>query len=570
MRHPIVRYALALAITAVAGFLRAALGSQFPGVVPFATFFPAVLIATLVGGLGPGLLATLLSALLSWFFWLQPGAVLASPEAAAPVNLILFVLACLGLAATAEAARRYHDRSLAAEGRFRAAGDLALDGFGILEAVRDGQHAIVDLRWLYANPAMAKLLQRSQDELIGGRLLEQLPGQRSNPALFPSYVDVILTGQPRETEVRYDADGLRGWFRISIVKLDDGVAISLRDVTSRKARATALQESEERFRLLADAVDDVFWIIDVGQQKVVYVSPAYERVWGCSREELYRDPKAWRAHLDPQDRALAGQVFDEMLAGRRDSLELVYRVQGRHGAVHWVRDKAWLVRSGETVRIAGIMTDVSAEKGAEEKQRLLTQELDHRLKNSFALVQSILRLSARSARNLEEFVDGLEARIQALARGQDVLVTDPWRVADLEAIVREVLVPYAAQEHRSQIEGPPVQVAASAVPLFHMAFHELATNAAKYGALTAPGGQVSVRWQIQSDERGQALRLTWQESGGPVVQPPTRRGFGSMMIEQALAAEFGGEIALAFPPGGVACSMRLPLSDRLALGRDAA
>ena len=137
LRHPIVRYALALAIIVVAGLLRGALGSQFPGVVPFATFFPAVLIATLLGGLGPGLLATLLSALVSWFFWLQPGAPLASPEAAVPVNLTLFVLASLGLVATAEAARRYHGRSLAAERRLRAAEDLALDGFGILEAVRD-------------------------------------------------------------------------------------------------------------------------------------------------------------------------------------------------------------------------------------------------------------------------------------------------------------------------------------------------------------------------------------------------------------------------------------------------
>ena len=570
MRHPIVRYGLAAAVVGVAGLLRGALGAQFLGLVPFPTFFPAVLIATLLGGLGPGLLAASLSALLCWFFWLHPSVPLVSPAAAVPINLALFAIACLCLVGTAEAARRYHDRGLAGERRFRAAGDLALDGFGILEAVRDSQGTIVDLRWQYANPAMAKSLHRSQGDLVGGRLLEQLPGQRSHPALFPSYVEVILTGQPKEAEVLYDADGIRGWFRISTVKLDDGIAVSLRDVTERRARAAALQESEERFRLLAEAVDSVFWIGDVREQRVIYVSPAYERVWGCSREQLDRDPKAWRAQVHPQDRARTDQVIDEMLAGRREAYELIYCMQGRDGALRWVRDKAWLVRSGETLRVVGIATDVSAEKAAEEKQRLLTQELDHRLKNSFALVQSILRLSARSARDLEEFVEGLEGRIRALARGQDVLVTDPWRVADLEAIVREVLVPYAAQEHRSQIEGPPVQVAASAVPLFHMAFHELATNAAKYGALTAPGGQVSVRWQIQSDERGQALRLTWQESGGPVVQPPTRRGFGSMMIEQALATEFGGEIALAFAPGGVTCSMRLPLSDRLALGRDAA
>jgi PAS domain S-box-containing protein len=341
-------------------------------------------------------------------------------------------------------------------------------------------------------------------------------------------------------------------------------------VTERKEREAARQESEDRFRLLADAVDDVFWITDVRPRRVIYVSPAYERVWGFSAERLYRDPKAWREHLHPEDRALVDQEFDQMLAGRRESFELTYRMQGPDGAPRWVRDKAWLVRSGDGERIAGVMTDISAEKESEEKQRLLNQELDHRLKNSFALVQSIVRLSAQSAQDLDAFIDSLEARLRALARGQDVLVAGSWQVADLEEIVREMLAPHVGPENRVQIEGPPVQVAASAVPLFNMAFHELATNATKYGALSVPGGNVSVCWQVQADEAGPALWLTWHESGGPRVPSPPRRGFGSMLIEQALASEFGGEIEIAFPPEGVTCSMRLPFSERLMLSRNAA
>jgi PAS domain S-box-containing protein len=569
LRHRIARYGFAIAVVAVAALLRGALGLEFPGVVPFATFFPAVLLATLLGGLGPGLLATSLGALLGWSFWLQPSPTLASPSAAVPVNLALFVLACLCLVGTAEAARRYHAQSLAAARRIRAAEDLALDGFGILEAVRDRRQAIVDLRWLYANPAMQTLLQRGED-LAGGRLLEQLPGHRGHPDLFPSYVEVIQTGQPKEAELFYEADGIRAWLRIAAVKLDDGIALSLRDITGDKEHATALQESEERFRLLADAVDDVFWIIDVRQRRVVYVSAAYERDWGFSAALLYRDPRAWRANLHPEDRALADQAFDQMLAGRRDSFELVYRVQASDGAVHWVRDKAWLVRAGDGPRIAGIMTDISAEKVAEEKQRLLSQELDHRLKNSFTLIQSVLRLSARSARDLGDFVDGMEKRIQALARSQDVLVRGDWHIAGLEEIVRETLALHASREHRLQIEGPPVHVVAGAVPLFHMAFNELATNAAKYGALSVPGGQISVRWQTLAEARGQALRLTWQESDGPAVGPPGQRGFGSVLIEQALAAEFGGESRLDFVERGLCCTMTLPFSERLTLGRDAA
>ena len=570
MRHPIVRYGLALAAVCVAGLLRGLLGSQFPGVVPFPTLFPAVLIATLLGGVGPGLLATLLSALWAWFSWLQPTAALAPPSAAMSVNLALFVLVSLGLVATAEAARRYHDRSLAGERRFRVAQELALDGFGILEAVRDRQRAIVDFRWTYANPAMLKLLRVAGADLAGRRLLEHLPGHRSQPALFPNYVQVVESGEPSSAEAFYDADGIRGWFRIDAVRLDDGIALSLRDVTERKEREAARQESEDGFRLLADALDAVFWIIDVRQQRVIYVSPAYERVWGFSAERLYRDPKAWREHLHPQDRAQVDQVFDQMLAGSRETFELIYRMERPNGALRWVRDKAWLVRSGDGERIVGIMTDISAEKASEEKQRLLNLELDHRLKNTFSLVQSIVRLSARGARDLGEFVDSLEARIRALARGQDLLVRGSWDSADLDEIVREILALHAGQENRIQIEGPPVQVAASAVPLFNMAFHELATNATKYGALSVPRGQVSVFWRIQADEGGPALWLTWHESGGPVVRPPPARGFGSMLIEQALASDFGGEIEIAFPPEGITCTMRLPLSERLTSSRNAA
>ena len=272
--------------------------------------------------------------------------------------------------------------------------------------------------------------------------------------------------------------------------------------------------------------------------------------------------------MHAEDRAAVDEVFDQMLAGRRQSFELVYRVHGPIGT-RWVRDKAWLVGAPGSERIVGIMTDISAEKAAAEQQRLLTRELDHRLRNSFALMQSIVRLSAQSADDLGAFVDALEARIQALARGQDVLIRGAGEVADLAAMVHEILAPHAGSD-RVRIDGPTVHVAAGAVPLFNMAFHELATNAAKYGALSAPRGEVSVRWRLQTAEGGPALLLTWQESGGPKVEPPPRRGFGSMLIEQALATEFGGAIELAFPPDGVICTMRLPLSERLMVRSDAA
>jgi PAS domain S-box-containing protein len=224
------------------------------------------------------------------------------------------------------------------------------------------------------------------------------------------------------------------------VKLNDGIVLSLRDVTGRKDREAALQESEERFRLLADAVDDVFWILDLRQQKLVYVSPAYERIWGFSRDRLERDPKARRQNLHLEDRSLAEPIFEEMLQGLRPSFELVYRMRGGDGSWRWVPDKAWLVRAGEIERVVGVMTDITAAKAAEEQHRLVALELDHRLKNTFALVQSIVGLSARSASDLNELARSLAGRIDALARSQDVVLTGSRRAARLEEIVQEALV----------------------------------------------------------------------------------------------------------------------------------
>lgn len=296
----------------------------------------------------------------------------------------------------------------------------------------------------------------------------------------------------------------------------------------------------------------MFWITDLDQQKVVYVSPAYERLWGLSAAALLADPKAWRAQIHPDDRAAAATLFDRMLAGGQASFELVYRMRAQAGGWRWVRDKAWLVEAGTRRRLCGIMTDITAEKAAAERQNLVARELHHRLRNAFTLMQSILRLSARHAASAKDLAAGVEARLQGSAAA-----------TDLALILRDTLAPYPAQQ--IALDGPPVAVGAGGLTALHMAFHELATNAAKYGALSTPAGRVAVRWGVEGQPPGGELVLLWTETAGPAVLPLARQGFGTVLIEQALAADFGGRIALRFPPAGVECEMRLPLSDQLAL-----
>jgi two-component sensor histidine kinase len=259
-----------------------------------------------------------------------------------------------------------------------------------------------------------------------------------------------------------------------------------------------------------------------------------------------------------------------MLQGLRQSFELVYRMRGGNGSWRWVRDKAWLVRAGEIERVVGVMTDITAAKASEEQHRLAALELDHRLKNAFALVQSVVGLSARSASDLDELARSLAGRIDALARSQDVVLKGARGAARLEEIVREALAPYTGRDDRIEIKGPALEVGAREVALLHMSFHELATNATKYGALSVPSGRIRVEWERISDDRSEAVLLTWAESGGPIVRPPLRRGFGSTLIEHALTSEFAGQVQIAFPPQGVICTMRLPISDGVTIGRDAA
>ena len=135
-------------------------------------------------------------------------------------------------------------------------------------------------------------------------------------------------------------------------------------------------------------------------------------------------------------------------------------MRGTDGAWRWVRDKAWLVRAGEIERVVGVMTDITAEKASEEKQRFVARELDHRLKNTFALVQAVVRLSVRSARDLDEFAGSLEGRIHALARSQDVVVKGSLHAILLDDIIREALAPYAGRVGRTQVKGPAIEVGA--------------------------------------------------------------------------------------------------------------
>lgn len=198
---------------------------------------------------------------------------------------------------------------------------------------------------------------------------------------------------------------------------------------------------------------------------------------------------------------------------------------------------------------------------AEAHRELLVNELNHRVKNTLAIVQSIAARTFCKAEAADARA-AFEARLVALARAHNILNDESWENADLRAIVMRALEPYVAPDDpRLRIAGPDVRLAPQTALAVAMVLHELTTNAAKYGALTRPTGRVSIDWQLASGDQKPRLAVHWREAGGPPVAEPTRKGFGLTLIERGIGQELGGTAALAFAPGGLECTLEFPLAE---------
>ncbi|WP_372623155.1 HWE histidine kinase domain-containing protein [Falsiroseomonas sp.] len=223
------------------------------------------------------------------------------------------------------------------------------------------------------------------------------------------------------------------------------------------------------------------------------------------------------------------------------------------------QEAAQALRAGLLEVVLRRLDQVAQERAqARERQDLLLAELDHRVKNTLANIQALVRHSSSGAAGLETFVADLHARLRAMAQAHSLLSSSRWEGAGLRSIAEEQLRPYLGGEpgaHRIRIEGPDVRLRPKPALALSLALHELATNAAKHGALSVPAGRVRLSWRIQDDR----LLLDWQERGGPAVAPPGRRGFGTLAIERGLAYEVGGSSRLSFEPEGVTCRVVMPL-----------
>jgi two-component sensor histidine kinase len=200
-----------------------------------------------------------------------------------------------------------------------------------------------------------------------------------------------------------------------------------------------------------------------------------------------------------------------------------------------------------------------------ERQSLLIRELHHRVKNTLATVQGLLGATARSTQSIDAFYHSFSSRIVSLANTHTLLTEDYWQTASLHEILKAELSPYDNQRaQRLVLDGPMVELSADLAVPTGMAIHELTTNAAKYGALSVPQGQVEVMWDVVTQSEQQSLRLEWIERGGPPVEKPQRKGFGSTLLQRVLATQCNADIRFEFEREGLRFCMDAPLiRDRL-------
>jgi len=210
------------------------------------------------------------------------------------------------------------------------------------------------------------------------------------------------------------------------------------------------------------------------------------------------------------------------------------------------------------LRIKGLTRDITERIELENHKNGLISELDHRVKNVLATVSAVASRTQETSNSMAEFVAALDGRIKSMAITHELLSSRHWRGIPLAELVHRELAPYATASN-THLDGPDIVLRVEAGQMLAMVFHELATNAAKFGAISVKSGRVSVRWKLGCNEHSESgLSIRWEESGGPSVVQPTRSGYGTSVVRELVPYELGGTVELAHLPEGVCCNLHIP------------
>nr|WP_295373644.1 HWE histidine kinase domain-containing protein [uncultured Sphingosinicella sp.] len=329
-------------------------------------------------------------------------------------------------------------------------------------------------------------------------------------------------------------------------------AAMARDVAERSWAAVervlaekSLRDSEDHYRHAVELNPQVSWT-SLPDGQLNRVSKRWSDWTGTPGTG-----ESWAGGLHPDDVERTFAVWKHSVA-TGEPYDIEHRVKFRNGSYRWARSRAFprCGEKGEIVLWYGATEDIHERKRAEERQQLLINELNHRVKNTLATVQAIAFQTLKGDIPLGEARARFEARLLALSQAHNMLTEQNWEGAPLQRVVAEA-TQHLADRNRMKVEGEDLWLAPRAALALSLALHELSTNAAKYGALSSDKGRVEVSWRTDGDR----LRLVWKERDGPIVEQPIGRGFGSRLIERGLTADLGGTANLSFEPDGVRCTI---------------
>lgn len=481
---------------------------------------------------------------------------------------------------------------VAGERRWRGLFERMAEGVVVAEAVRDAEGRLADVTLTELNPAFEVLTGLPVADAVGRRLRSILPDTPDR--LVEAFAGVLATGEPDTFEIGMPSLGGRS-FEGRIQKGEgDGVIVLFSDTTARKAgerRRNALVELGDRLRdarspaEAAHAAGHVmaatlgtgragYGLIDPVREIITterdWTAPGVPSIAGILRfrehgsyiEDLKRGETVVVADTREDARTVPTWTALERIAVRSFVNMPVFE-RGAFVGLVFVTDaqpRAWLPEEVIFIRNVADRTRAAvARLRAEERQRLLNRELGHRLKNTLAMVQAVTAQTLRNATSVADAQEALTSRMVALGKAHDILLSGERESARLGELVRSAVSILEDGEARFRLDGPDIEVGSRAALSLALMLHELGTNALKYGSLSGPDGIVSVRWHIEGDGTDAIVVLAWTEEGGPPVEPPRRKGFGSRLITRGLAGQIGGQVMLGFPREGVRCLVRCPL-----------
>ncbi len=347
----------------------------------------------------------------------------------------------------------------------------------------------------------------------------------------------------------------------TIVRDTRGTALGLlgvtRDITERKRTEQALAERNLQLAIAGKSARVGSFAYDVDTEKM-QISAGYAAIHGFSDGTTEIARSRWQLGVHPEDLMRWEELRRRAFRERWQEYSGEYRLVGSSGEVRWIEARVFVSygSDGRAQRVVGVDIDVTTRKHAEEHQRTLNAELDHRVKNMLATVSAIIIQTPKVNSSLADYVAGLDERIKSLARTHELLSHSRWHGVSLEEIVRRELAPYLADN--AEIGGPCVTLKAEAAQALCIVLHELATNAAKHGAFSKPGGRLSLQWWWLRNGSPGRLAIEWQELGGPPVREPTQPGYGTSIVRELIPFELGGTADLDFATNGLQCRLEIP------------